>query len=554
MSRARTRDGARSARLATRRRQKKQRYGRFLGFAALGSLVPGTGLIAAGKRRLGTFLLVMLGLVAAIALAVVILVPHRRLLSYSGDRQMLLTVGVALAGAAALWLIVALTSHRLLEPEGLPAGKRLAGALVVVAATSLVVSPLAVTAKNAFTQRDLIGAISSSGESHTTPHIEDKRDPWADKPRLNVLLLGSDAGDGREGVRPDTQIVASIDTQTGDTTTISIPRNLQGFPYPDESPLSEIYPDGWNGPAGDDPGEWMINAVFRNVPATHPEVFEGVGNPGADATKWAVEGALGIDIDYFMMVNLEGFAYIVDALGGVTLDVPRDIPIGNKELPGGGCTTPRGYVQAGDNQELNGDDALWFARSRCGSDDYDRMARQQCVINAIVDEADPRTLVTQYQSLASATADTVETDVPDDLFPALIDLLMDVQGGTMESLTLDNDFFSEMGTTSSNPDYDQVHERIDEILEPAGESDGSQDQPEEDTSRADPSDEADASETDTEDNHAASSTSDSDTTDSEVVSAAEDFPSDGTDDGDETAEDGEDEPAGDEPVETESAC
>ncbi|NED99283.1 LCP family protein [Phytoactinopolyspora halotolerans] len=551
MSRARGPRGARTARLATRRKQKQQRYGRFLGFAALGSLLPGAGLIAAGRRRIGTFLLVVLAMAAALALAVVILVPQGRLLSYGGDRQMLLLIGAGLVAASAIWTVVAITSHRLLEPEGLPAGKRLTGAVVVIAATSLVVAPLAFTANTALTQRDLIGAISSSGHSHTTPHIANKRDPWADKPRLNVLLLGSDAGDGRDGVRPDTQIVASIDTKTGDTTTISIPRNLQGFPFPDESPLSDIYPDGWLQPAGADPGEWMINAVYRNVPATHPDIFEGVGNPGADATKWAVEGALGIDIDYFLMVNLEGFAYIVDALGGITLDVPRDIPIGNKELPGGGCTTPRGYIEEGEDQELNGHEALWFARSRCGADDYDRMARQQCVIDAIVTEANPRKLLTQYQSLASATTETVETDVPDDLFPALIELLMTVKDGTMESLTLDRDFFGEMGATSANPDYAQVHERIAEILEPSSGGGSDEEPDEQDTSRADESDEADASTDPTDSNHAsgASDTDTDDAADAEIVTVTEEAPSDGTDDGGE-----EDEPAGDEPVETETTC
>nr|WP_281353717.1 LCP family protein [Phytoactinopolyspora mesophila] len=386
---------------------------------------------------------------------------------------MLLVVGSTLAIAALVWLIVALATHRVLEPDGLPPGKRLGGALVVVLVTSLIVGPLSVAANNAFTQRDLIGAIAG-GDSHTTPDIANVSDPWADIPQLNLLLLGSDAGDGREGVRPDTLIVASIDTQTGDTTMISVPRNLQGFPFPDESPLVQHYPSGFRGEG--DQGEWMINATYRNVPALHPDVFEGIGNPGADATKWAVEGALGIDLDYFVMVNLEGFQAIVDALGGVTLDVPRDIPVGNKEIPGTGrCTQARRYIQAGEGQHLNGADALWFARSRCGSDDYDRMARQQCVLGAIVDEVDPRTVLTKYQELASATRDIIQTDVPEDLFPALIELALEVQGGTLESLTLDREFFNSMGASAANPDYDQLHTRIGEILAPSEDDDDSPD-------------------------------------------------------------------------------
>src|SRR5699024_4723152 len=133
--------------------------------------------------------------------------------------------------------------------------------------------------------------------------------------------------------------------------------------------------------------EFMLNAVYKNLPAQHPEAFTGSDDAGADANKWAVEGALGIEIHYYMRVNLASFAGIVDALGGITLDVPRDIPIGNKSLPGGGCTPAKGYIDAGTNQLLDGYEALWFARSRCGADDYDRMARQQCVIDAIVSQA-----------------------------------------------------------------------------------------------------------------------------------------------------------------------
>jgi LCP family protein required for cell wall assembly len=317
-----------------------------------------------------------------------------------------------------------------------------------------------VGARTAFTQRDLLGTISADGAtSQTTPDIADKADPWQDKPRLNLLILGGDGGEGREGVRPDTQIVASIDTHTGETTMISLPRNMQHMPFPDDSPLAANYPNGFSDPNPDEL-EQMLNAVYRNVPAAYPDIS------GSDANKWAVEGALGIEIDYYILVNLRGFQAIVDAIGGVTLDVPRDIPIGNKSLPGGGCTRANGYIEAGPAQELDGYEALWFARSRCGSDDYDRMARQQCVMNAIVDKADPATLLTQYQALAAATKDIVFTDIPQDLFPALIELGLIVKGANLESLSLDNKFFAAMGRHSYNPDYDELHTRIAEILAP----------------------------------------------------------------------------------------
>lgn len=462
---ARRSRGARRSRLETRRGSRRQRYGRFLGLTALGSVIPGAGLFAAGKRRLAIFLLVMLGVLIAAAAAVAVLVPTGKLISLAGNTRVLPIIGGALAVFAVVWMVVALVTHHSLEPEGLPTAKRLGGAVVVILASSLVVAPLAVGARNVFTQRDLIGSISSSGASNTTPDIVDEADPWADKPRLNILFLGGDGGSGREGVRPDTQILASIDTHTGATTMISLPRNLQGMPFPEESPLAAIYPDGFTGPG--DAGEWLLNAVYRNVPTAHPEVFEGVDNPGADANKWAVEGALGIDVDYYMLVNLDGFQAIVDALGGITVNVPRDIPYGNKSLPDGTCTKANGYIYEGPNQTLDGFHALWFARSRCGSDDYDRMERQRCVMNAIVAKADPATLLRQYQSLAAATKDIVFTDIPEGLFPALIELTIKVKSASLESLTLDDKFFDSMGTTSGDPDYDALHARVAEILTPS---------------------------------------------------------------------------------------
>lgn len=453
--------GTRRTRLEERRRARNSGYGRFLGLTALGSLIPGAGLFAAGKRRLATFLIVLLLLLAAAAVIVVAFVPLNKLASLAGNTTALPIIGGALVAAAGMWLVVALVTHRSLEPDGLSTPKRLGGALVVVVAASLVVAPLAVSARNVFTQNGVIGAISGGGASHTTPEL-DTKDPWADKPRLNILFLGGDGGRGRTGVRPDTQILASIDTQTGATTMISLPRNLQNFPFPEDSPLAAEYPDGFSGSG--DVGEWLLNAVYLNVPKAHPDVFTGVDNPGADANKWAVEGALGLDVDYYMLVNLEGFQTIVDALGGITVNVPRDIPWGNKSLPDGTCTEANGYIQAGQDQLLDGFQALWFARSRCGSDDYDRMARQRCVMNAIVAKADPATLLTQYQSLAAATKDIVFTDIPEDLFPALIELTLKVKGATLQSLTLDDEFFSSMGTTSADPDYEAIHARIAEAL------------------------------------------------------------------------------------------
>ncbi|NEE02511.1 LCP family protein [Phytoactinopolyspora halotolerans] len=455
------------SRLERRRRQRNSRYGRFLGFAFLGSLVPGVGLVAAGRRRSGVALLVLVGLLACSAGAVLVLVPLNELASYGGDREKLLYIGVGTAALAVLWLLAALVSHRSLEPDGLPAPKRLTGAVVVVLAVSCVIAPMSLASRNAFTQRDLISSIAADDdeESQTTPKDIDKKDPWANKPTLNFLLLGADVGLGREaeeyGVRVDTQIMASIDTATGDTTLISLPRNLSQMPFPEESPLAEYYPYGYIDQTTADPlnGNSMLNSVYNNIPALYPDLEVSA----SDANKWAVEGALGLDIDYYMMVNLDGFSAIIDALGGITVDVSEPVPIHYGE-PDAYCQSRASYIEAG-AQHLDGSHALMYARSRCGSSNYKRMERQQCVIRAIIDEAQPQKLLTQYQSLASATKNMVKTDIPADLFPDVIDLTMKIQGAEIENLSINDDFFAEHGGEAANPDYEGLHAAVAEVLE-----------------------------------------------------------------------------------------
>ena len=91
----------------------------------------------------------------------------------------------------------------------------------------------------------------------------------------------------------------------------------------------------------------------------------------------AIEGITGLKINYWAMVNLQGFRDLVDAVGGVTLNVRQPIPVG------GLGSDVTGYIEPG-KRKLDGFETLWFARARDGSDDYSRMARQKCVMNAML--------------------------------------------------------------------------------------------------------------------------------------------------------------------------
>ena len=138
--------------------------------------------------------------------------------------------------------------------------------------------------------------------------------------RYNVLLLGGDSGAGRWGLRPDSMTVASIDAETGKTVLISLPRNMQNFPFAEGSVMDEQFPDGFD---ADDVPQRRLHLGPDNT-----ELFPGSKNPGVDATIMAVEGITGLKINYWAMVNLAGFKDLVDAVGGVALNVRQPIPVG----------------------------------------------------------------------------------------------------------------------------------------------------------------------------------------------------------------------------------
>jgi len=452
--------------------EQNRRFRRFVRRASVGSLVPGVGLILGGRRVAGSVILAVLGLLVAGVVAAAVTLTRTDLLALAVDPTFLAVTAAALGLLALGVLANAVASHHLLQPAGIRRSQRFVGALVVMLVSSLVVTPVALASRYALAQYDLVTTVFIAdgdtdrtdvpdGEPVTAP--EPVVDPWEGVERVNILLLGSDAGAGREGTRPDTAIVASIAPLTGDAVLFSLPRNLENVPFPTDSPLSAYYPYGWQGDPTD-PGSELLNAVYRYVPAAHPEVFEGVDDPGAEAMKLVAEGATGLPIDYYVMVDLDGFQQVVDALGGIDINVSQRIPLESSMLPAGYCSEPTYYLEPG-QQRLNGYEALWYARVRCGgeglSDDFDRMRRQRCVIGAMIDRADPITVLGRYQSLAGAAQRIVTTDIPQEMVPAFAELALRVQGAAVRTLP-----FTDKVIVPADPDYLLMRQLVDDALAP----------------------------------------------------------------------------------------
>jgi anionic cell wall polymer biosynthesis LytR-Cps2A-Psr (LCP) family protein len=143
-----------------------------------------------------------------------------------------------------------------------------------------------------------------------------------------------------------------------------------------------------------------------------------------------VSGALGIPVDYYALVSIPGFVNFIDAMGGVTVNINQPIPIGGAE----GLREPEGYLQPGPDQKLDGYEAMWFARGRYGLDDYDRMRRQRCLMDAVIERANPGTLLTRYEHILEAGREILQTDIPAERLPDFVDLAFKVKQAKLRSV------------------------------------------------------------------------------------------------------------------------
>jgi LCP family protein required for cell wall assembly len=268
-----------------------------------------------------------------------------------------------------------------------------------------------------------------------------------------VLLLGGDSGAGRTGLRTDTVVVASINTTTGNTTLFSLPRNLENLPFPAGSPLAQAYPNGFTASKED---EGLLNAVYDNGPALHPGLIGPSDNPGADWLKLGVGTALGLHIDYYALVNMEAFAKVVDALGGITVNINYWVPING--IPDSNVL-PDDYFTPGPNQHLDGWHALQWARGRYGLSDYLRMDRQRCALDALLTAADPATVLTSYQDIASTAEATIKTDIPEAALQGFVDLAFKAKKAPVRSVVFDQTVIN-----PAYPDYPKIQSLVQQTL------------------------------------------------------------------------------------------
>ena len=361
------------------------------------AVVPGSGLLLTRHRRYGWFL-IPFGVLAFAFVIWAVTAGQVTMRHWLVGTTSLQVIAVVLVLVAFIWLASVVITYVVARPRDRrpgPVGPRRGGHRGSGGARGVPAGcrrPLRHRPRGASSRAS--SAPTPARRSGTIDYgTIQKSDPFAGQSRLNILLLGGDGGADRAGVRTDTMIVASVDTKTGNTVLLSLPRNLLHAPLPPDTALSKAYGKEFYG-AGPE-GNWMLNAMYRLLPADHPEIYAGSDNPGADALKVTIGYALGLKIDYYALVELSGFKKMVNALGGITLNINYRIPIGGDVDRG---IPPNRYLEPGPNQHLGGEDALWYARGRYGviGGDYSRMDRQRCFIDAMVAQADPATVLTRF--------------------------------------------------------------------------------------------------------------------------------------------------------------
>lgn len=426
----------------------------------VGFLIPGSAQVLAGNRKLGriglaaTLTMWLLGLVAL----GLFLFSRNTMLVLVEQTWLLFVIRAVLIAYAVLWLILAVDTLRLVKFVRARPNARWG-----IAALSAVL--MVVSSGGALYAANLVGV---TGE--TLDNV------FADGPvaepvdgHYNILLLGADSGEGRDSMRFDSISVASVNAESGQVTVFGIPRDMPNVPF-SAGPMQDMYPNGYEGHADPDCGwEGKINQLntelelCRDGHAIYPNAEADGSTPGIEATRDAAEGVLGLEIQYYAFINMEHFASLIDALGGVEINVLERLPKGGGPAYDGQPADEwaSGWIEAGP-QLMDGDTAQWYARSRYTTTDWDRMRRQGEIQAAILAQFDPQTVLLRFQDVAAAGSEMVRTNLPKGLLSKLASIALDSQKLQMQRIELvpplvDPDY----------PDYAAIQQLVQDTLHPA---------------------------------------------------------------------------------------
>ena len=286
----------------------------------------------------------------------------------------------------------------------------------------------------------------------TTPEPESSELAFAPPPpvpesttdRINVLLLGIDRRGGRGwGYRTDTIIIVTVDRTNNTVGMLSIPRDLQ----------LEI------------PGVKEDRINTANVYGYSTDYPGG----GPALLMRTIEKSFGIPIDYYVMIDFEGFEQIIDTLDGINVNVPRTLH--DTMYPDPRPGDPHGYKTVhfdSGSQVMNGERALEYARSRMSTSDFDRAKRQQLILLAIREKALRLDIISKLPSLLATAGNMVKTDMTLDEMLELAALAPDIDLENLKSVVIEKPmvygYRTEAGAAVQLPKWDLIDPVIDELF------------------------------------------------------------------------------------------
>ena len=292
-----------------------------------------------------------------------------------------------------------------------------------------------------------------------SPRDVTEEDPWGGRERVNVLLLGGDGGVGRAGIRTDTVILLSMNTRTGRSVMFSLPRNMMNAQFPADSPLHEVYPTGFTG-AGD-PANWMLNAVYGQVPALYPGILGELRQRGRRRDQAGRRRQPGCPRRLLRAGQ------------------PPRLPADRRRDGRGDGQHQRAGRDQRQHRRGHPADRLPRARPRPAPRRVPRavvrprplgLRRLRADASPAVhgrrahrgrgpDHPDPA-----LPGLAEAGKEIVRTDIPKTLLPAFVDLALKVKDHQVRSIA----FVTSSRFFSGDPDFDWMQESVRRALAPAG--------------------------------------------------------------------------------------
>ena len=287
-----------------------------------------------------------------------------------------------------------------------------------------------------------VGSVDPSASPAATP-----APVWNGTDRVDILLLGTDAGPGRADELADVVLVVSVDPVAETAVMISIPRDTGFLPLPDTTVYADgLFPDKVN---------TIMARAELNAATWCPDLDPSEADEcGLRAVREAVGLYLGIEIEHHALVDMAGFAGIVDAIGGVELCLPGDLVDPQFD----GTITDRyadGLFLPEGCRDYDGLDALAYARSRKGwiempdgsiegQSDFDRAERQQLLLIAMRNELGQADTILELPGILAAVARTISTDVERGAAAELASLMPLVTGTDIERVVLDYPTYVEL--------------------------------------------------------------------------------------------------------------